>query len=190
LLQRPDIDEWKASICDLLSRVDLHRVVNCDETAWAPVGVENVDVCIDASDKEAITVLWSITAAYEKFPLFIIAKGLTARVETSQLGTTEGHETSHSPSGRTMTETFHQYLHWLRAHPGDAEMIDLILDCFTVHRSRERLANMRNNSISNSITYLQDGLINYSLWIGMSSAHLRQYAGDYFTAIVRSLARA
>jgi hypothetical protein len=132
-------------MCELLSRVDPHRVINCDETAWrvvpnglltwAPVGAENVDVCAEASDKDAITVLASITASYEKLPLFIIAKGRTSRVETSQLGRTDGHQTAHSPSGWTTTETFHKYLHWLRAQYDDGERLDLILDCFSVHRS-------------------------------------------------------
>jgi hypothetical protein len=146
-MQRADIEEWRISMCELLSRVDHHRVISCDETAWrvvptglltwAPVGADNVKVYIEAFDKDAITMLASITAASEKLPLFMIAKGRTSRVEVSQLGITDGHQTSHSPSGWTMTETFHQYLQWLRAQYDDTERMDLILDCFSVHRSRE-----------------------------------------------------
>jgi hypothetical protein len=71
---------------------------------------DSVEVCVEASDKEAITVLAGVTATYAKFPLFMIPKELTLRIERIQLGNIEGHHTAHSPSGWTTKETFHPYL--------------------------------------------------------------------------------
>jgi hypothetical protein len=45
---------------------------------------DSVAVCVAASDKEAITVLASVTTADENLPLFIIAKGRTTRAERTQ----------------------------------------------------------------------------------------------------------
>jgi hypothetical protein len=47
---------------------------------------ERVSVTLNVAEKEAITVLASITAAHDKFPLFLIAQRKTQRVEPSQLG--------------------------------------------------------------------------------------------------------
>jgi hypothetical protein len=44
---------------------------------WAPVGADGVSVGLDASDKDSITVLASITAARTKLPLQFIVKGRT-----------------------------------------------------------------------------------------------------------------
>jgi hypothetical protein len=144
---RADIEEWIHDTTELLATVDNRRVINCDETAWrvipnglltwAPIGEENVSVCLNANEKDAITVVASVTAAHDKLPLFFIAKGRTERVEHSQLGDPQGHQTTHSPSGWTTAETFTAYLEWLRSFFSDAEPIHLILDCYSVHRSRE-----------------------------------------------------
>jgi hypothetical protein len=131
----------------LLAAANPHRVVNYDETewwiipqgllCWAPVGQEVVSVTIDGNDKDAITALASVTAASEKLPLFLIAKGRTPRVEHSQLGDSEKHWTAHSPSGWATKETFRTYLERLREWYGHEDPIHLALDCYSVHRSQE-----------------------------------------------------
>jgi hypothetical protein len=133
---RGDIAQWIEDMKGLLAAVNPHRVVNCDETAWwiipqgllcwDPVGQEGVSVTIDGNDKDAITALASVTAASEKLSLFLIAKGRTPRVEHGQLGDSENHWTTHSPSGWTTKETFRTYLEWLREWYGDENTIHLV----------------------------------------------------------------
>jgi hypothetical protein len=140
-----DTADWVDKITDLLNTVPHEYIINCDETAWrvvpnglltwAPVGADGVSVGLNASDKESITVLASITAARTKLPLQFIAKGRTVRAERNQLGDIEYHETTHSESGWTTTATFLLYLQWLRARYGPGPELHLILDLYSVHRS-------------------------------------------------------
>jgi hypothetical protein len=144
---RLDIEQWVERTKILLSENSHHRVVNCDETmwrvvpngmlTWAPVGEDSVSVDLDADAKAGITVLASVTAAHEKLPLFLIAKGKTNRVEETQLGVHEGCQAAHSPSGWTTVHPFRQYLEWLRAFYADSDPIHLILDAYSVHRSQD-----------------------------------------------------
>jgi hypothetical protein len=126
---------------------DLDRVVNCDETCWrvypnalktwAPCGSDNVQVTIGGNDKDSFTALCSITAARRKLPMVMIAKGKTTRAEHSQLGDVEPHVAMHSESGWITVEGFQEYLTLLKQEfPGD-DPIFLILDCYSVHRTRE-----------------------------------------------------
>jgi hypothetical protein len=148
---------WTDEMQRLLSSVDADRIVNCDETAWrvvptglltwAPVGADSVSVITGADDKGSITALASVTAGYQKLPLYLIAKGLTERAEQGQLGPHAGHEADHSTSGWTTSETFHRYLHWLRTLYPDGKPIHLILDSYSVHRSAPTKAVARRLGI-------------------------------------------
>jgi hypothetical protein len=146
-IDRPDVQEWINKMKTLLETTDPDRVVNCDETAWrvipmglltwAPVGEDGVAVVAEASEKDAITALASITGAHRKLPLYLIAKGLTQRAERGQLGPHEGHESDHSPSGWTTGDTFQRYLNWLRSLYPDQQPIHLVLDMYSVHRAEK-----------------------------------------------------
>jgi hypothetical protein len=89
--------------------------------------------------------LASITAKGTKLPFFGIAKGTTKRAERSQLGSDQVLIRDHSESGWSTKETFKRYLDWLHNHfcfhclrPLTAEnSVELILDCYVVHRSVE-----------------------------------------------------
>jgi hypothetical protein len=145
--RRTDIELWINEIKMLLAEIPHRRIVNCDETmwrvvpngmlTWAPVASESVSVDLDVGGKDGITVLASVTADYEKLPVFLIAKGQTSRVEKTQLGTHEGCIATHSLSTWTTVDTFHEYLQWLRNTCTDPNPIHLILDSCSVHRSRE-----------------------------------------------------
>jgi hypothetical protein len=148
-----DLRHWVAMIQDLILEYHdaLFLIVNCDETAWrilprglltwAPVGTDAVTVRLDGSEKDCVTVLASVTAASEKLPLFAIAKGKTARAEQNQLGSDVTLTRDHSSSGWSTIETFRHYLDSLaelyseRIPPG--RQLHLILDCYSVHRSKE-----------------------------------------------------
>jgi hypothetical protein len=104
-----------------------------------------VNLGLDGSEKDSVTVLASVAARGDKFPRFAIAKGKTTRVEHSQLGMDEALVRDHSPSGWSPIETFKHYLDRLAAYnvaqcPGriGRELpLHLILDCYSVHRSEE-----------------------------------------------------
>jgi hypothetical protein len=150
-----NIEIWTRNIQHLIVQHEINGtldlVVNCDETAWrlvptglmtwAPVGAENVRVDPGTNEKDSVTILASVTADGQKLPLFAIAKGKTKQVERSQLGTATTIVTDHSPSGWTTKETFEHYLRWLAQHYGDRiscnRPLNLILDCFSVHRSSD-----------------------------------------------------
>jgi hypothetical protein len=105
---RFDIEAWKEEVNTLLHLSPHRRIINCDETSWqvvpngllpwAPAAIDSVSVSLDAGEKDSVTVLASVTAAHDKLPLRLIAKGKTPRVEQSQLGTMGDHETDHSLS--------------------------------------------------------------------------------------------
>jgi hypothetical protein len=150
---KENIPRWIREVKDLLLEYDdaLPLVVNCDETAWrilpcglltwAPVGADGVTVRIDGNEKDSVTVLASVTASGEKLPLFAIAKGKTTRVEQSQLGTNEAIIRDHSSSSWSTIETFQHYLNFLakfyQNRIPDGRQLHLILDCYSVHRSRD-----------------------------------------------------
>jgi hypothetical protein len=153
----PDVQEWVDKMKTLLETTDPDRLVNGDETSWrvipmglltwAPVGEDGVAVVAEASEKDAITSLASITGAHRKLPLYLIAKGLTQRAERGQFGPYEGHESDHSPSGWTTGETFQRYLNWLRSLYPDQQPIHLVLDMYSVHRSEKSRAVARELGI-------------------------------------------
>jgi hypothetical protein len=117
---RVNIEEWIHSTTELLTTVGNRRVINCDETAWrvisngmliwAPIGEEGVSVSLKANEKDAITVIASVSHSHEKLHLFLIPKGHTQRIEHTQLGDSQGHEATHSPSAWRTIETFVDYL--------------------------------------------------------------------------------
>jgi hypothetical protein len=76
--------------------VDHEKILNCDETelkilpngslTWAQVGADSVSVGAMLNDKDLITALATVTVSRKKLPLCLIAKDVTAPIESSQLG--------------------------------------------------------------------------------------------------------
>jgi hypothetical protein len=108
---------------------------------WVPVGTDGVTLRMNAGEKDSVTVPASIKIDGEKLLLFAIAKGKTTKADQSQPGTNGATIKDHSPSRWTTVETFRPYLDSLsglsdgRIPP--RRQIHLILDCCSVHRSRE-----------------------------------------------------
>ena len=99
-------------------------------------GLEQVEVELDAKEKEGLTVLAFVTASCLKLPLWLIAKGKTDACH-EQLGDPQGHLVAHSESGWTTVGTFSQFLMSLKERFADDEPIYLLLDLYSVHRSDE-----------------------------------------------------
>jgi hypothetical protein len=95
-----------------------------------------VSIEITGDEKAAITVMATINAEGKKFPLYLIAKGKTKRVEISQLGEIGLHKSDHSPSGWQDVETMKHYLRWLSRTLEDDDIdgaIHLIMDIYRAH---------------------------------------------------------
>jgi hypothetical protein len=158
--RRPNIDSriehaWLGEMGEVMvSTANLDRVVNYDETClriypdglrtWAPSGSDHVAISIASDEKESFMALCSITAARQKLPIVMIAKGKSTRAEKRQFGEIEPHIPMHSESGWIKIRTFEKYLQMLkRAFPGD-EPIHLILDYYSVHLSQEIRSDARD----------------------------------------------
>jgi hypothetical protein len=157
--EEQDIAVWVQTIKDLIAyhreNRTLDLLVNCHETAWravptglvswAPTGQDGVSIRVNGNEKDSLTVLASVTAGSGKLPLFAIAKGKTTRVEQIPLGTDDALIRDHSESGWSPTSTFKRDLEWLSRQYCTAGLgvitlerpIELILDCYSVHRSAE-----------------------------------------------------
>jgi hypothetical protein len=85
------------------------------------------------NDKDVITALATITVSRKKSLLYLIAKNVTVRVESSQLVRHPGHQSDRSRPGFTTTGTFMNYVHWLRGQYPDTAPIHLILTIYSVH---------------------------------------------------------
>jgi hypothetical protein len=106
-------NQFLTEIHEIMSRTDPQFILNCDETSWrlypngiltwADKGSQNIAVAIRGNEKEALTVMATVTRAGTKLPLYILAKGETTRCETSQLGELGENAADHSSSG-WMTE--------------------------------------------------------------------------------------
>ena len=142
------IDAWNAEMRGLLStpQVDMHHILNADETCWtilphgavtwAEKGSDGVNILTQDDDKQAITAMATISAAGDKLPLFLIAKGLTERCERSQLGEVHGHHAAHAPGGWMTGPLFLSYLRFLRSQFSDGKTLHLVVDAYAAHRTQ------------------------------------------------------
>jgi hypothetical protein len=73
----------------------------------AETGSQNVVIPVTGKEKDAMTVMATISFRGKKLPLYILAKGRTARCEASQLGE---HVHDHSPTGWMAENTMTRYL--------------------------------------------------------------------------------
>jgi hypothetical protein len=106
-----------------------------------------VQVKINGSDKDGMTVLASITADGKKLPLLFIAKGRTERVHQTQIGNVEGHWVNHTESGWETESCFIDYLNKLRVAMG-SDPFHLICDLYAAHRTDAVKAHARKLEIT------------------------------------------
>jgi hypothetical protein len=131
----------------LLLSHDNDMILNCDETSWRlypnniltwwDTGADDVSIHIQGDEKEALTVLATVSASGAKWPLYFLAKGKTTRVERMQIGDVGTHWRSHSVSGWMTSDTFTEYLRLLRDQVLNHGVIHLILDLHSSHRTME-----------------------------------------------------
>jgi transposase len=146
--RRPPIDDAECAL--FLSKLNgaflrypPDAILNFDESSWhlvmsgeqmvAERGVEAVHQYVNGDAKASFTFFATISAAGQKFPLILLAKGKTPRCH-KQLGVHPeyAHEIWHSPTGWSTETLMIAYLHWLRQLiPVDP--LCLVLDQFRTH---------------------------------------------------------
>jgi hypothetical protein len=150
-----DRDCFVARLNVLAGDVDPHRIVNVDETCWwfyltglsqwAKRGAPCVKLHHDGNEKLNVTAVCAATAAGDKLPVWVIAKGKTRRCEAGL--DAQGVEVTHTMSGWTTETSFADWLLWLREELyQDDDPIYVVLDLYSVHRSEatKRLAARLN----------------------------------------------
>jgi hypothetical protein len=151
--RRPAVDDERREafverMSEILMRSPASNILNMDETSWklinhhirtvADTGTEGISCLFDGDPKTCVTAIATISAAGEKLPLWIVAKGKTGRCEnryrrTCSRAIEEGQLLmTHQSSGWTNNEVAKAYLIWLsetRSTP-----LVLLWDLFSAHR--------------------------------------------------------
>ena len=142
------MENFLATMKELLATKDPERIVNADETFWRTIpgdmrtwgrrGSQNIQFHACGCDKDGVTVLAAITAARTKLPLQIIAAGKTDRC-LNQLGDTAHHLRAYSENGWSTGETFRMFLMSLRERFPDDDPVWLVIDCYSAHREKHTI---------------------------------------------------
>jgi hypothetical protein len=138
-------NEWIETLTNLLATHNHDLILNCDETSWRlypnniltwwTTGADDVSIHVKGDEKGCITVLATISASQQKWPLFFVAKGKTQRVEESQIGDVSANWRTHSESGWMNGDIFCEYLQRIRDQVPNGEQIFLICDIHASHRA-------------------------------------------------------
>jgi hypothetical protein len=159
----------KAAFQDRLTALcqtqDNDVILNCDETAWKlfPNGIltwwdkgcDGVSLYVQGDEKDSMTVLSTISASGNKWPLCFVAKGKTDKVETSQIGDVVGHWRLHSASGWMKGDIFCEYLRHLREYESSPRRLFLILDVHPSHRTEK--VKMEAQRLNIQLIYVPPG---------------------------------
>ena len=136
------ISTFKTRVQNAIRKYGAERVINMDETnfrvvnngflTWALKGGESVTCFVGNDAKEGVTVIATISASGEKWPMMLIGKGKTKRcLRNYQL--TDEIWTSLSESGWTRENVMYDYLDKVRRKISGP--CCLILDTYTAHRT-------------------------------------------------------
>jgi hypothetical protein len=93
---------------------------------WAVRDADHLPTAINGNVKAGFTALCSLTAAWTKFLLVMIASGKTQQVERNQFGDIEPYGRLHTISGWATVSSFQDYLVFLRSQlPGPEPLSNL-----------------------------------------------------------------
>jgi hypothetical protein len=121
-----------------------NMIFNMDETCWrlfetprkvvAQTGTESVKVSAPAGEKTCFTALATISAAGDKLPLWVLAKGKTAQCEV-KFGTHPNILVRHTESGWATEDIILSYIEWLSREVAQGCPCVLVLDVYSTHRT-------------------------------------------------------
>ena len=119
-------------------------VFNMDETCWrlfeapkkvlAEKGAETVKLSSRTSEKTSFTALGAISAAGDKLPLWVLAKGKTRRCE-HKFGNHQDILIRHTESGWATERIITSYIEWLAREVAHGSPSILVLDVYPSHRT-------------------------------------------------------
>ena len=143
-----EIDDFRSLVSQLInhSKSSNEPIINADETGyqilpssiktWAIKNSSNVSINVADSDKDRLCIMASITADFEKLPLFIIGKGERKEDVEEELGEMiEGNEFTFSVKSYMNSICFCEYLEFLRKLYPENQTIHLIVDSYSSHTS-------------------------------------------------------
>jgi hypothetical protein len=118
------IDSFLNQMKEIMHHAELSNILNGDETfwrlvnpasfCWAERGASSISFNIDNCQKKGFSVMATIDAAGNKFPLFMIAKGSSKRVVSNWFGDSAPNIGTFSHSGWMNEQLMIQYLNVLR----------------------------------------------------------------------------
>jgi hypothetical protein len=135
------------------------KIFNMDETSWkflnhgaftiADTGAEGVQCHFSADAKDCITAIATISAAGDKLPLWVLAKGKTQRCERRYraLPVSPDLHITHSINGWTNQLIADQYLRYMRRYVGGRTRFVLLWDVFSAHRDARIMRIARSLNI-------------------------------------------
>jgi hypothetical protein len=156
--RRPMVDDERRAafvqgMIQILTTLPPAMVLNMDETSWklinhqigtvADIGTEGISCLFDGDPKTCLTAIATISAAGEKLPLWIIAKGKTARCETRYhrnctRAIADGKlKVTHQPAGWVNSDVAKEYLKWLAESLGHPFV--LLWDLFSAREQKPQL---------------------------------------------------
>ena len=116
------------------------RLLYAGDLTWAKKGAASVKIRVNHNTKEAITAIATITADFQKLPLYLIAKGKTEVAARNQVGGVEGfdYRSGYSVSGWNTKETMLKYLQFFREYMDEKfntrnQTLHLLLDIYKSH---------------------------------------------------------
>jgi hypothetical protein len=96
-----------------------------------------VAISIAGNEKDAFTVMATVSLTGQKLPLYILALGETVCSEEKQLGEPGDNASDYSPTGWMMVSTMIRYLEWLRELLDDRDrekrIYHVLMDSYPVH---------------------------------------------------------
>jgi hypothetical protein len=134
------IGRWTREMTEFFDSVPTDRISNADETSWrldanaivtwAPTGTDVVHHEIIGDEKDCFPVLATVSAAGQKSPILLIAKGKIRACKHEPLADCPPHVACHSESGWMKEDLFKAYLQWLSPQL-NGESFHLLLDCYS-----------------------------------------------------------
>ena len=147
------------------------KVVNIPKLTFAKKGQQEVIAICNGSDKEAFTAIATINYDKKKLPLMLLAKGKTEICHKQFNGIVrdesgiENFHVFHTESGWSTTDAMDHYFNQLREDYkilygdrgfNDETIIDLMWDCYSVHRNNEIKEQAKKKNIN--LIFIPPGL--------------------------------
>jgi hypothetical protein len=142
-IDEDQVEMFTSRLNSASSDYPLNRILNFDETCWkiymgpkkviAEKGTDTVKLQATTGEKLSLTAFGVISAAGEKLPLWVIAKGKTER-SLRKFGEIPGVVFKFSESGWATEQLILEFIEWLSVQVNE-EPCMVIMDVYPTHRT-------------------------------------------------------